>query len=283
MTGLLGPREVRELAAQLGIHPAKALGQNFVVDPNTIRRIVRLADLPAGAHVLEIGPGLGSLTLGLLQAGHRVTAVEIDSRLAEQLPRTVADRLPQEAHRLTVITGDALRMPEVGTPSALVANLPYNVAVPVLMTCLAQLPSLASALVMVQVEVADRLAAGPGSRIYGVPSVKAAWYGSARRVGTVSPAVFWPVPRVDSGLVDLRSHVESGVLHRGQSREAVFGLVDLLFGQRRKTIRHTLATAFGPTVSDSALALAGLDASMRPEQMALGDFVGLAEALALER
>lgn len=280
MTALLGPRDVQELAAPLNLHPAKALGQNFVVDPNTIRRIVRLADLPSRADVLEVGPGLGSLTLGLLDAGHGVTAVEIDRRLAELLPATVAARLPESAHRLQVVTADAGEVGgDVGRPDALVANLPYNVAVPVLLHCLATFPSLTRALVMVQGEVADRLAAAPGGKVYGVPSVKAAWYGEARRVGSVPPTVFWPVPRVDSGLVLLVAHRDPAAVHDGQPRERVFSVVDRLFGQRRKTVRHTLAEWVGADATDRALADAGLAPRARPEQWGLAEFVRLTAAL----
>ena len=282
MTALLGPREIRELAGPLDLHPRKSLGQNFVVDPNTIRRIVRLAELPEGSSVLEVGPGLGSLTLGLLEAGHNVTAVEIDERLAALLPRTVGERLPEAADRLTVVTGDAAALAgsgAMGTPDALVANLPYNVAVPVLLTCLAELPSLTRALVMVQREVADRLAAAPGSKIYGVPSVKAAWYGTVRRVGSVPPAVFWPVPRVDSGLVLLTAHADPAAHREGQPRERVFALVDRLFGQRRKTVRHTLAAWAGAPTAEAGLAAAGIAPTSRPEQLQLSDFVRLAAAL----
>ncbi len=282
MTALLGPREVRQLAEPLDLHPRKSLGQNFVVDPNTIRRIVRLADLPDSAHVLEVGPGLGSLTLGLLEAGHRVTAIEIDARLADLLPATVTQRLPGASGRLAVITADAVTVSagDMDSPEALVANLPYNVAVPVLLQCLANLPSLRRSLVMVQSEVADRLAARPGSRTYGVPSVKAAWYGVAKKVGTVPPTVFWPVPRVDSGLVLLTAYADPTAHHGGQSRAAVFGLVDRLFGQRRKTIRHTLVPTYGAAVTEAALARTGLEPALRPEQLDLADFVGLAAELA---
>ncbi len=279
MTALLGPREVRDLARPLDLRPRKALGQNFVIDPNTIRRIVRQAELPAGAQVLEVGPGLGSLTLGLLEAGHAVTAVELDPRLAELLPDTVAQRLPAARSRLQVICADALRMPAADLkPDALVANLPYNVAVPVLLQCLAQFPSLTSALVMVQREVAARLAAGPGSKTYGIPSVKAAWYGKVRMVGTVPPNVFWPVPRVDSGLVLLTAWDDPAAVHAGQDRGTVFGLVDRLFAQRRKTVRHALAAAWGPAAADEVLASAGVAPTARAEQLAVGDFVRLAEA-----
>ena len=280
MTGLLGPREVRDLAARLGIHPAKALGQNFVIDPNTIRRIVRLADLSAETSVLEVGPGLGSLTLGLLTAGHQVTAVELDERLAAELPRTVTRQLPAATERLTVVSGDAAAIgSDIGAPEALVANLPYNVAVPVLLHCLATFPSIHTSLVMVQREVADRIAAGPGSKIYGIPSVKVAWYGSAERVGTVSPTVFWPVPRVDSGLVRVRAWADPASHHSGQTRERVFGMVDRLFAQRRKTVRHSLAQWLGPDPAADLLATAGVAPDARAEQLDLAAFVRLTAAL----
>lgn len=279
MTALLGPREVRELAAPLDLRPRKAWGQNFVVDPNTIRRIVRLADLPPGSHVWEVGPGLGSLTLGLLEAGHTVTAVELDPRLADLLPVTVATRLPEAAARLRVICGDAASVSATDLrPDALVANLPYNVAVPVLLHCLASFPSLGRALVMVQREVADRLAAPPGSRVYGIPSVKVAWYGHVRLAGTVPPNVFWPVPRVDSGLVLLTAWDDPADLHGGQDRAAVFAMVDRLFAQRRKTVRHALAAAWGPAAADRLLAAAAVAPQARAEQLALPEFVRLTAA-----
>jgi 16S rRNA (adenine1518-N6/adenine1519-N6)-dimethyltransferase len=271
---------VRALAEPLGVHPRKSLGQNFVVDPNTIRRIVRLAELPHDAHVLEVGPGLGSLTLGLLAEGHPVTAVEVDPVLAEQLPVTVADRMPEAASRLSVVVGDAARVgPQIGAPQALVANLPYNVAVPVLLHCLATFPSLERALVMVQREVAERLAAPPGSRTYGIPSVKAAWYGSVRMVGTVPPNVFWPVPRVDSGLVLLTAWPDPAAMHGGQDRERVFQVVDRLFAQRRKTVRHALAAWLDAPTADRVLAEVAIAPNERAEQLALADFVRLAAAL----
>ena len=205
---LLGPAQVRHLAQQLGLRPTKARGQNFVIDPNTVRRIVRAASLSADDVVLEVGPGLGSLTLGLLGEAAAVVAVEIDPLLSGQLARTVADRAPTLAGRLTVVTADALRVragdiagPDGRAPTALVANLPYNVSVPVLLHLLQELPSLTRVLVMVQAEVADRLAADPGSRVYGVPSVKARWYAQVRRAGAVGRTVFWPAPNVDSALV----------------------------------------------------------------------------------
>lgn len=207
-SALLGPVEVRALARRLGIQPTKQLGQNFVIDPNTIRRIVRSARLEPDEPVLEVGPGLGSLTLGLLAAGHPVTAVEIDERLAGELPATVAERLPAASGRLRVVRADALRVRELPgpAPTALVANLPYNVAVPVLLHLLEQFPSLERVLVMVQLEVADRLAAEPGGRVYGVPSVKARWYGRVHKAGVIGKNVFWPAPHIESGLVALTRH-----------------------------------------------------------------------------
>ncbi|MFI5098946.1 MAG: 16S rRNA (adenine(1518)-N(6)/adenine(1519)-N(6))-dimethyltransferase RsmA, partial [Actinomycetes bacterium] len=239
---LLGPAEVRTLAATLGLSPTKRRGQNFVVDPNTVRRIVRTAQVRADDTVLEVGPGLGSLTLALLPEVAAVIAVEIDPLLADQLPRTVADRAPSLADRLYVVTADALRIGPAdligGTPTALVANLPYNVAVPVLLHLLESLPSLERVLVMVQAEVAERLAAGPGSRTYGVPSVKARWYADVRRAGSIGRTVFWPAPNVDSGLVAL---VRREPPRTTATRSEVFTVVDAAFAQRRKTLRAALA------------------------------------------
>ena len=214
-SALLGPAEIRSLADELGFRPRKMLGQNFLHDANTIRRIVRTAELAPDDVVLEIGPGLGSLTLGLLAAGHAVTAVEIDPVLADALPSTVDAHLPQAP--LTVVTADAMRVRSLpgAAPTALVANLPYNVAVPVVLHLLETLPSLRTGLVLVQAEVADRLAAGPGSKVYGVPSVKAAWYARTTRAGAVSRSVFWPVPNVDSGLVRLVRHARPRSTSRG--------------------------------------------------------------------
>ena len=202
--GLLDPTAIRALASQLELRPTKQRGQNFVTDANTVRRIVAASGVAEDDVVLEVGPGLGSLTLGLLQVVHKVIAIEIDDLLATQLPRTVRERLPERANQLVVINDDALRidvLPE--QPTAVVANLPYNVAVPVLLHLLATFPSWQHGLIMVQAEVADRLAAEPGSKTYGIPSVKLAWYAAAARAGTVSPTVFWPVPNVESGLVEI--------------------------------------------------------------------------------
>jgi 16S rRNA (adenine1518-N6/adenine1519-N6)-dimethyltransferase len=273
-SALLGPAEIRALAADLGVRPTKTLGQNFLHDPNTIRRIVRTAALAPGERVLEVGPGLGSLTLGLLEAGHPVTAVEIDPVLAAALPATVAQRFP--AGTLEVVAGDALRVSDVpGSPTALVANLPYNVAVPVVLHLLETRPELRSALVMVQSEVAERLAAGPGSKAYGVPSVKAAWYAATSRAGAVPRAVFWPVPNVDSGLVRL---VRRDPPATTATRRAVFAVVDAAFAQRRKTLRAALAGWAGsPVAAEQALRAAGVDPSARGETLDVTAFARIAE------
>ncbi|PPK70348.1 16S rRNA (adenine(1518)-N(6)/adenine(1519)-N(6))-dimethyltransferase RsmA [Actinokineospora auranticolor] len=280
MTGsaaLLGPADIRRLADELDVRPTKKLGQNFVHDPNTVRRIVATADLTPDDVVLEVGPGLGSLTLALLPACERVVAVELDPVLAERLPQTAADRAPELAGNLTVIHADAMRVAreQLGEPTALVANLPYNVAVPVVLHLLAEVPSLRTVLVMVQAEVADRMAAGPGSRVYGVPSVKVAWYAEARRVATVSRSVFWPVPNVDSALVLLkRREVPTGV-----ARAEVFKVVDSAFAQRRKTLRAALAGLAGsPAVAERALVEAGVDPGLRGEQLSVRDYVRIAQA-----
>jgi len=279
---LLGPAEVRELAAGIGLRPSKRRGQNFVVDPNTVRRIARVAGLHPGDVVLEVGPGLGSLTLALLEttgAQGRVVAVEVDPRLARALPETVADRAPALADRLTVLTTDALYLRDVPdpAPTALVANLPYNIAVPVLLHLWAVLPTVERALVLVQAEVADRLVAGPGSRTYGVPSVKAAWYGSATPAGRVSRSVFWPVPHVDSGLVAWRRHE---AVRSGPDRQEVFAVIDAAFSQRRKTLRSALAALVGSASTAEVVLLgAGVDPGARGEQLAVHDFVRIAASL----
>jgi 16S rRNA (adenine1518-N6/adenine1519-N6)-dimethyltransferase len=271
---LLGPAAIRDLARELDLRPTKALGQNFLHDANTIRRIVRTAELRADDVVLEVGPGLGSLTLGLLPAAARVVAVEIDPRLAGRLPRTVAERAPGLADRLVVVTADALAVRELPgpPPTALVANLPYNVAVPVLLSLLELLPTLDRALVLVQAEVAERLAAAPGAPAYGVPSVKAAWYGAVRRAGSVGRTVFWPEPNVDSGLVALvRRPPPPG------DRAATFAVVDAAFAMRRKTLRAALARWAGsPAAAEARLRAAGIDPATRGEQLSVADFARLA-------
>jgi 16S rRNA (adenine1518-N6/adenine1519-N6)-dimethyltransferase len=270
----LGPAVIRELAQQLDLRPTKSLGQNFLHDANTIRRIVRTADLADGDVVLEVGPGLGSLTLGLLPVAARVIAVEIDPRLARQLPVTVAARAPELADRLTVVEADALRVQELPEPrpTALVANLPYNVAVPVLLHLLELLPTLDRALILVQAEVAERLAAAPGSAAYGIPSVKAAWYGEVHRAGSIGRRVFWPEPNVDSGLVSLiRRAPPEG------DRRATFAVVDAAFATRRKSLRAALARWAGsPAAAEVRLRAAGIDPSTRGEQLSVTDFARLA-------
>lgn len=274
---LLGPADVRALAARLGLRPTKTLGQNFVVDPNTVRRIVRAAEVGDADAVVEVGPGLGSLTLALLPVVRRVVAVEVDPVLAAVLPRTVAERAPAHAGRLEVIHADATELETLPgpPPTALVANLPYNVAVPVLLHLLDVLGSLRGGLVMVQAEVADRLAARPGTRTYGVPSAKTAWYAEVGRAGPVSRSVFWPAPNVDSGLVTFtRRPPPPGTA----SRDEVFAVVDAAFGQRRKTLRAALAGWAGsPGAAERALRTAGIAPTARGEALDITDFARLAE------
>ncbi|WP_280366264.1 16S rRNA (adenine(1518)-N(6)/adenine(1519)-N(6))-dimethyltransferase RsmA [Nocardia wallacei] len=278
---LLGPAEVRELAERLGVRPTKQLGQNFVHDANTVRRIVGAAGVGREDVVLEVGPGLGSLTLALLDVVDRVVAVEIDPVLAQQLPDTVADRAGSLAERLSVVEADALRItgPDLPVaPTALVANLPYNVAVPVLIHLLAELPGIATALVMVQAEVADRLSAEPGSRIYGVPSVKAGFFGTVRRAGAVGRQVFWPVPQVESGLVRIERHAAPPWPQDAAFRKRVFTVVDAAFAQRRKTLRAALANWAGsPVAAEQRLIAAGIDPTARGETLDTAAFVRLAE------
>ncbi|MGY4099758.1 16S rRNA (adenine(1518)-N(6)/adenine(1519)-N(6))-dimethyltransferase RsmA [Nocardia sp. R16R-3T] len=277
---LLGPAEVRALAERLGVRPTKQLGQNFVHDANTVRRIVAAAGVGRGDTVLEVGPGLGSLTLALLDVVDSVIAVEIDPVLAKHLPVTIADRAPELAGQLTVVEADALRVRAEGlpaAPSALVANLPYNVAVPVLLHLLAELPSIITSLVMVQAEVADRLAAEPGSRIYGVPSVKAGFFGTVRRAGAVGTQVFWPVPRVDSGLVRIERYAEPPWPMDEGHRRRVFEVVDAAFAQRRKTLRAALGNWAGsPAEAERRLLAAGIDPTARGETLDTAAFVRLA-------
>lgn len=275
---LLGPAEIRELAAELDVTPTKKLGQNFLHDPNTVRMIVGAAELSPDDVVVEVGPGLGSLTLGLVDTVSRVVALEIDPRLADRLPATVQARAPEYAERLTVITTDALKVRRDDLdvePTALVANLPYNVSVPVLLHLLEEFPTIRRVLVMVQKEVADRLAAVPGSKIYGVPSVKAAFYGDVSRAGTIGKHVFWPAPNIESGLVRIDVNDDNP----RELRERVFPIVDAAFAQRRKTLRSTLAGIYGsPTNAEAALRAAGIDPGLRGEKLTVADFVQLGHA-----
>jgi len=279
-TDLLGVADIRLLANRIGLRPTKALGQNFVHDANTIRRITRIADLAPGEVVLEVGPGLGSLTLGLLDEGARVVAVEVDQRLAAVLPETIRERAPGLANDLTVIARDARRLdtPLDPPPTALVANLPYNVAVPVLLHLLELLPSIRHGLVLLQSEVADRLAAPPGSRVYGGPSVKTAWYARAERAGAVPRSVFWPVPNVDSGLVRL-VRTEPPPLPAGVDRADVFAVIDAAFAQRRKMLRSALAAWAGSAAAaESVLVRAHVDPRARAETLDVAAFARLASA-----
>ncbi|WP_405116483.1 16S rRNA (adenine(1518)-N(6)/adenine(1519)-N(6))-dimethyltransferase RsmA [Micromonospora sp. NBC_01405] len=278
MTGLLGPAEIRELAARLGVHPTKKLGQNFVHDPNTVRRIVTVAGLAPDDVALEVGPGLGSLTLALLPVAAHTHAVELDPTLAAALPETAARFAGPAAARLTVHHADALRIGAAElvdpAPTALVANLPYNVAVPVVLHLLAELPSLRHGLVMVQKEVADRLVAGPGSKVYGIPSVKLAWYARSRAAGKVPPNVFWPVPNVDSGLVAFTRREPP---RPDVPRKQVFAVVDAAFAQRRKTLRAALAGwAGGADRAAAALTAAGVDPGARGESLTVEQFAAIA-------
>lgn len=276
--GLLGPADIRELAGALGVRPTKQLGQNFVIDANTVRRIVRTAEVRHDDVVVEIGPGLGSLTLALLEAADRVVAVEIDPVLARHLPTTVEARMPERADRFALVHADAMTVTELPgpPPTALVANLPYNVSVPVLLHMLQTFPSIERTLVMVQSEVADRLAARPGGKVYGVPSVKAAWYADVKRAGAIGRNVFWPAPNVDSGLVSLVRREPPATT---ATREEVFAVVDAAFAQRRKTLRAALAGWAGsPAAAEEALVAAGVDPKTRGEALDVVQFARIAEA-----
>ncbi|MBI0071596.1 16S rRNA (adenine(1518)-N(6)/adenine(1519)-N(6))-dimethyltransferase RsmA [Bifidobacterium sp. W8115] len=275
---LLGAADIRRIADQAGIHPTKRLGQNFVIDPGTVRRIVRLAGVKPGQSVLEVGPGLGSLTLGLLEAGCLVTADEIDSGLAQRLPQTVSERMPEALDRLTVINRDALTLtPQLAGDAGrsadltLVANLPYNVATPIILTLLARFANLSQFLVMVQKEVADRLTAGPGSKVYGAPSLKLAWYGHTAQAGRIGRHVFWPAPNVDSALVSFVRDEEGHIGEDERTRIRVFALIDAAFGQRRKTLHAALKGLVPP----EAFKAAGIDPSRRGETMTIAEFAAL--------
>jgi 16S rRNA (adenine1518-N6/adenine1519-N6)-dimethyltransferase len=276
---LLGPADVRALAARHDVRPTKQRGQNFVIDANTVRRIVREAALRPDDVVVEVGPGLGSLTLALLAEAGRVVAIEVDPVLAAALPETLATYAPELAGRCEVIAADALKLDEIPgpPPTALVANLPYNVSVPVLLHLLALLPSLERGLVMVQSEVADRLAAAPGSKVYGIPSLKAAWYADVRRAGAIGRNVFWPAPNVDSGLVSWTRRPPPVTT---ASREQVFAVVDAAFAQRRKGLRGALRGLAGSgEAAEAALTRAGVDPMARGESLGIEAFGRIAEEL----
>ena len=276
---LLGPAEVRSLAAELDLRPTKQRGQNFVIDPNTVRRIVRDSGIAADDVVLEVGPGLGSLTLALLEVASRVVALEIDPLLAGRLPQTIGEFAPDQAAAFEVVLADALQVDSIPgpPPTALVANLPYNVSVPVLLHLMALLPSLERGLVMVQAEVADRLAAQPGSKTYGVPSVKAAWYADVRRAGAIGRNVFWPAPNVDSGLVAWTRREPPATT---ASREQVFAVIDAAFAHRRKALRPSLRNLCGSAdAAEQALLAAGVDPMARGETLRIDDFTRIAEQM----
>ncbi|MGO4256896.1 16S rRNA (adenine(1518)-N(6)/adenine(1519)-N(6))-dimethyltransferase RsmA [Marmoricola sp. RAF53] len=276
---LLGAAEIRALAAKLDLRPTKQRGQNFVIDGNTVRRIVADSKITAADVVVEVGPGLGSLTLALLGVARRVIALEIDPLLAGELPSTIAAHAPDQVGNFEVVLVDALRVTEIPgpEPTALVANLPYNVSVPVLLHLLALLPSLERGLVMVQSEVADRLAATPGSKVYGVPSVKAAWYADVRRAGAIGRNVFWPAPNVDSGLVAWERREPPAT---SATREQVFTVVDAAFAHRRKALRPALRDLAGSAAAaEAALAHAGIDPMTRGEQLEITAFARIAEGI----
>ncbi|MDG2497733.1 MAG: 16S rRNA (adenine(1518)-N(6)/adenine(1519)-N(6))-dimethyltransferase RsmA [Aquiluna sp.] len=270
---MLGANEIRQLASKLNIKPTKKLGQNFVIDPNTINRIVTAAGITASDRVVEIGPGLGSLTLGILSVTGSVMAVEIDPVLAAELPETISRHAPGAT--LQLVQADALRLKELpDQPTALVANLPYNISVPVLLHFLETFPSIEKGLVMVQAEVAHRLAAKPGGKEYGSPSLKMSWYGSARLAGNIGRNVFWPAPNVDSALVYFEHSIE-----RPQDRKTVFAAIDAAFGQRRKTLRQALSTWAGsPAQAEEICRRAGIDPGSRGEQLLIDDFIAIAGA-----
>jgi 16S rRNA (adenine1518-N6/adenine1519-N6)-dimethyltransferase len=280
---LLGRTEIRRLAKELDFRPRKSLGQNFVHDANTVRRVVSASGISQSDLVLEVGPGLGSLTLALLDRGVTVAAVEIDPVLAARLPQTVAEHSHSEAHRLTVLNRDVLSLRKedlAAQPTAVVANLPYNVAVAALLHLLAEFPSIRVLTVMVQAEVAERLAAEPGGKEYGVPSVKVRFFGRVRRCGTVSPTVFWPIPRVYSGLVRIDRYQTPPWGLAGSTDDAfrrqVFELVDIAFAQRRKTSRNAFAEWAGSgNESASRLLAASIDPARRGETLSVEDFVRL--------
>lgn len=279
---LLGRTEIRQLAKDLDFRPTKTLGQNFVHDANTIRRIVAASGVGKGDHVIEVGPGLGSLTLGLLDKGCAVTAVEVDPVLARRLPATIKEHSHSEFGRFSVIERDVLALTPADLdgdpPTAMVANLPYNVAVPALLRILSQFDSVRTILVMVQSEVADRLSAEPGSRIYGVPSVKVRYFGTVKRHGTVSPAVFWPIPRVYSGLVRIDRHEDPAWPTDSSFRRELFELVDISFSQRRKTSRNAFAEWAGSgDESARRLLAASIDPARRGETLDVADFARLLE------
>ena len=277
MSNLLGAAEIREIAERIGVRPTKKLGQNFVVYANTCRKIVKNADVGSEDVALEIGPGLGSLTLAMMESAREVIAIEIDDRLAAELPET-AKRHGFDANKLTIINEDAMSVSTLPIePTVLVANLPYNVSVPVLLRFLELFPTLRSGVVMVQSEVADRLVAKPNSKTYGSPSVKATWWADLTSAGTVSRSIFWPVPNVDSSLVRFVRHQSAG---DEALRKVVFKIIDAAFAQRRKMMRAALSDMCGGSAAASSIIEAsGIDPTIRGESLELADFIKIAITL----
>ena len=277
MVELLGGQDIRQLADALGVVPTKKLGQNFVTDPNTIRKIVASAKLDSGETVVEIGPGLGSLTLGLLEAVDHVISVEIDAKMAAAIEQTVAKRAA--GRKFSLVTQDAMKVTELPSePTALVANLPYNISVPVLLHFIETFPSLRHGLVLVQSEVAHRLAARPGSKVYGSPSAKLAWWAEANLAGNVSRNIFWPIPNVDSSLVYFVKR--ESVMGDEELRQKTFAVIDGAFAQRRKTLRQSLADLVGsPSAAEEVLVRAGVSPQLRGEQLEINDFIKIAREL----
>ena len=277
MVELLGGQDIRQLAAALGVVPTKKLGQNFVTDPNTIRKIVSSAKLNPSETVVEIGPGLGSLTLGLLEVADHVISVEIDGKMAAAIEQTVAKRAA--GRKFSLVSQDAMKVSELpGEPSALVANLPYNISVPVLLHFIETFPSLRHGLVLVQSEVAHRLAAKPGSKVYGSPSAKLAWWADANLAGNVSRNIFWPIPNVDSSLVYFAKR--DAPMGDEELRKKTFSVIDAAFEQRRKTLRQSLSTLIGsPAAAEDALNRAGISPQLRGEQLVIDDFIKIAQEL----
>lgn len=275
MSELLGAAEIRELAASIDLKPTKVWGQNFVIDANTVRSIIKHSGISSFDEVVEVGPGLGSLTLGLLSESNSVTAIEIDPKLAKLLPQTVLRKAPALADKLSVVQQDALTVKELAIkPTALVANLPYNVSVPVIIHLLTQFPSIKRVLVMVQAEVADRLAAGPGSKIYGVPSVKARWFGKVQKVATIGKNVFWPAPNIESALVLIERYPNPPA---EIAQSDLFAAIDAAFGQRRKMLRSAL-NSWADGNAELILHTAGIDPTLRGEQLDVMDFVNIVKA-----
>ncbi|WP_422114334.1 16S rRNA (adenine(1518)-N(6)/adenine(1519)-N(6))-dimethyltransferase RsmA [Gardnerella sp. DNF00109] len=276
---LLGAADIRRIAAEEGITPTKKFGQNFVIDPGTVKKIVTASKINSNDFVMEVGPGLGSLTLAILQAGANLTAVEIDPPLAKRLPSTVKEFMPNALERFNVILKDALELNAQDVPNlanaqhfTLVANLPYNVATPIILTLLEKFNNLTSFLVMVQKEVADRLCAQPGTKTYGTPSVKLAWYGESQKAGLIGRNVFWPAPNVDSALVYFERNNE--IREDEQEREKVFKIIDAAFQQRRKTLHSALKGI----ISNESYDIAEIDPTRRGETLTCAEFLALYKA-----